>query len=59
MHSLSLAMYCYVIGMTLAALLYRESMSVMARGIKTSTLGLVRSERCVNLENQYLSPVTR
>lgn len=37
-------MIYYIIGITLAAFLYRESVSLMSRGLKVSTLGLIRSD---------------
>lgn len=49
----------YLMGMLLAAIVHREALSLMARSLKTATLGLIRADHNLNISNQNISLLTR
>jgi hypothetical protein len=49
----------YLMGLILGAFVYREIPSILARGIKTATFGLIKTESSLHLQNNYLSIVTK
>jgi hypothetical protein len=52
-------LFGFVMGMTIAAFFYREGPSLMSRGIKAATFGLVKSDTNLHVENRYLSHLTK
>ena len=49
----------FLMGLILGAFLYRESSSLISRTLKTSTLGLLKTDSSLHLENEYISIVTK
>ena len=49
----------FLMGMILSGFVYREGASLISRSMKTSVLGLIKTDYALHLENQYLSIVTK
>ncbi len=49
----------FSLGMIIAGFLYRESICLLTRGLKTGTIGLIKSETNLHLDNNTLSRLTK
>lgn len=56
---ISIMLFGYLMGLTLGCFVYREGASLMARGMKTATFGLIKSENSLHLDNTFVSHMTK
>lgn len=56
---LNLMLMGFLMGLILGALVFREIPSILARGIKTATFGLIKTDTSLHMSNVYLSEKTK
>jgi hypothetical protein len=56
---LNIMLMGFLMGILLGALVFREIPSILARGIKTATFGLIKTDTSLHIQNVYLSEKTK
>jgi len=49
----------YLMSMSISAIFYREGPSMMSRGMYVTTFGLIKDDKSLHIENNYLSHLTK
>lgn len=59
LRTLNMMLMGFLMGLILGAFIYREIPSILSRGIKTATFGLIKTESSIHLQNNYIPIATK